>query len=387
MNMKTLSEQYKEYFDFFNKNHTLNEIKKYIANYKLSYIPIKNKVHLNIIDQNHTNILFYIVNKTNSDLDCLSKIKFLIEKLKVKYKIIDIKQRSLPVYTCIKGYLESTKYLLDKMDYNIYYVDDKGQNLFFYAIRSFNIDLVKYLDKRYPHAIFMQNLDYNSCIFAIFRKNVANLFSENQIKNMLEYLIDRKFDLNEKKLDDKENKHKTFKELCKENEIEKHLDEILENNCHEIENIIIENNNENNNEYNCEDNEKDDNDSNHEKNDENNNKNNIQTSNSISNDSLINNNDDDSSISNFKKNVKAHKSKKSKNNVINKTDKKKVSGIENDKNNLIGCYFFKRKENSEESEDYLNNSEIISKVVDTFLNCNSPIVQEYCKKIKHSNNN
>ena len=170
--MKTLSEQYNEYFDFFKKNHSLNEIQKYIINNKLSYIPIKNKVHLNIIDQNHTNILFYIVNKTDNDLDCLLKIKFLIEKQKVKYQIIDIRQRSLPVYTCIKGYLKSTKYLLDKMDYNIYYVDEDGQNLFFYAIRSFNVDLVKYLDNKYPHAIFMQNSDYNSCIFAIFRKTI-----------------------------------------------------------------------------------------------------------------------------------------------------------------------------------------------------------------------
>ena len=356
--MKTLSEQYNEYFDFFKKNHSLNEIQKYIINNKLSYIPIKNKVHLNIIDQNHTNILFYIVNKTDNDLDCLLKIKFLIEKQKVKYQIIDIRQRSLPVYTCIKGYLKSTKYLLDKMDYNIYYVDEDGQNLFFYAIRSFNVDLVKYLDNKYPHAIFMQNSDYNSCIFAIFRKNVAKLFSEDQIKNMLQYFIDRKFDLNEKILDKKENKTKTFKELCEENEIDKYLEEILEKNCHEIENIIIENNNENN----------------------------IQLFNNISNDSIINNNDD-SSLSSPNKNTNGNQQKNNMNN-IEKSVEKNVNNEEiNEQNKKIGCYFFKRKGKDEGSDNCMNDNEIISQVVNKLLSCNSPIVHEYCKKIKLIKNN
>ena len=148
--------EYINFFGFFVKPHSIEEIDEYIkSNHIPSYSSSCFAINLNMIDKNNLNVLFHIVIRSESDNDCLSKLKLLIEKYNVNYNGFDSeKYRRLPYFTCVKGYLESTKYLLNKMNYNIQMVDKNEETLFFSAMRSYNIELVKYLDNRYPNWIF-----------------------------------------------------------------------------------------------------------------------------------------------------------------------------------------------------------------------------------------
>ena len=190
--------EYLNFFEFFSRPHSIDEINEYIKNNHIaSYSSSCFIINLNMIDKNNLNVLFHIVIRSESDNDCLSKLKLLIEKYNVNYNGFDSeKYRRLPYFTCVKGYLESTKYLLNKMNYNIQMVDKNEETLFFSAMRSYNIELVKYLDNRYPKWIFYPDANYNSCIFSIFKKAFSSLDDEI-IKNILRFIFNRGFDINE----------------------------------------------------------------------------------------------------------------------------------------------------------------------------------------------
>ena len=190
--------EYINFFEFFVRPHSLDEIDEYIKNNHIpSYSSSCFTINLNMIDKNNLNVLFHIVIRSESDNDCLSKLKLLIEKYNVNYNGFDSeKYRRLPYFTCVKGYLESTKYLLNKMNYNIQMVDKNEETLFFSAMRSYNIELVKYLDNRYPNWIFYPDANYNSCIFSIFKKAFSSL-DDQKIKNILRFIFNRGFDINE----------------------------------------------------------------------------------------------------------------------------------------------------------------------------------------------
>ena len=190
--------EYINFFGFFVKPHSIEEIDEYIkSNHIPSYSSSCFAINLNMIDKNNLNVLFHIVIRSESDNDCLSKLKLLIEKYNVNYNGFDSeKYRRLPYFTCVKGYLESTKYLLNKMNYNIQMVDKNEETLFFSAMRSYNIELVKYLDNRYPNWIFYPDANYNSCIFSIFKKAFSSL-DDQIIKNILRFIFNRGFDINE----------------------------------------------------------------------------------------------------------------------------------------------------------------------------------------------
>lgn len=215
--------QYLNFFEFFVKPHSIKEINDYIRNNHIpSYSSSCFTINLNMIDKNNLNVLFHIVIKSESDKDCLDKLKLLIEKYNVNYNGFDSeKYRRLPYYTCVKGYLESTKYLLDKMDYNIQLVDKNEETLFFSAMRSYNIELVKYLDERYPNWIFYPDANYNSCIFSIFKPAFSKLDDE-KIKNILRFIFNRGFDINEVN-----NKDVSFKDNFLYFKKGKILDEVL----------------------------------------------------------------------------------------------------------------------------------------------------------------
>jgi len=144
-----------------------------------------------------------------------------IEKYNIDYNVFDINQRTLPFYTCVRGYLNSTKYLLDKMDFNIDKKDIKGETLFFSAIRSYNIELVKYLDNKYEGWIFAPNVEFDSCIFNIFKKSLKDE-GEKKIKNVMKFIVERGFNI-----DEKNNKKVSFKDLCINYHVDKYLDEVL----------------------------------------------------------------------------------------------------------------------------------------------------------------
>ena len=125
---KTFEEKYLNFFKFFSdSSRTLEEIDTFIQNYKIPVFSSINRINLNMIDTQNLNILFHIIRKSRSDEDCLSKLKLLIEKYHVEYKLFDgIQHRTLPYYTCVRGYLKSTKYLIEKMDYKIEFCDSKA---------------------------------------------------------------------------------------------------------------------------------------------------------------------------------------------------------------------------------------------------------------------
>ena len=134
----TLDEQYENYFKFSGEsNRSIEEIEKFIHKKKIPSFSYPAYINLNVIYTKNLNTLFHIVRKSVSDLDCLGKLKLLIEKYNINYNFFDAKyHRSLPFYTCIKGYLESTKYLIDKMDFHIDFRDSKEETIFFSAMRS-----------------------------------------------------------------------------------------------------------------------------------------------------------------------------------------------------------------------------------------------------------
>ena len=213
---KTFEEQYDDFFNFFNNNHSIEEIEEFITKNDIpSFSPYK-QIHLNMIDSRNLNILFYIILKSTSDEDCLEKLKLLIEKYNVNYKVFDFNcQRRIPFYTCIKGYLESTKYIIEKLNYKIELMDNREQTLFFSAFKSYNLELVKYLDKKFPKYIFFPDNQYNSCIYDIFKKNMNSPEQTKKFENVLKYIINRGFDIFEKNNDNISfvNKCEHFKKL------------------------------------------------------------------------------------------------------------------------------------------------------------------------------
>lgn len=215
--------QYINFFDFFVKQHTKEEIDEYIKNNHIpSYSSSCFTINLNMIDKNNLNVLFHIVIRSTSDMDCLGKLKLLIEKYNVNYNGFDSeKYRRLPYFTCVKGYLESTKYLLDKMNYNIQMVDKNEETLFFCAMRSYNIKLVEYLDSRYPNWIYYPDANYNSCIFSIFKPALSKLDDE-KLKTILKFIIKRGFDISEVN-----NQKVSFKENIAFFKKDKILDEVI----------------------------------------------------------------------------------------------------------------------------------------------------------------
>ena len=238
----SFTESYSNFFKFFSdSSKSISEINSFITLNSLKNYSNPNKINLNMIDTKNLNILFHIIRKSKSDEECLEKLKLLIEKYNINYEIFDINRRTLPYYSCVKGYLNSTKYLLEKMNYDIAKKDNKGETLFFSAMRSYNIELVKYLDNKYENWIFVPNSNYYCCIFNIFKKSMKDE-GENKIKNLIKYIIERGFNI-----DEKNGNNVSFRDLCASNQIGKYLDEILNENNNEKEkmNKINDEDNEN----------------------------------------------------------------------------------------------------------------------------------------------
>ena len=255
----TFEEKYSNFFKFFSSKHTKSEIEEFILKNRLS--PYSNSylenIYLNMIDNKNLNILFHIIIKSDSDLDCLQKLQFLIEEYNINYDTFDfIHHRKLPFYTCVKGYLESTKYLINKMNFNINDTETDGKTLFFSAIKSYNINLMEYLDNKYPNAIFYTDEMDNSCIFNIFKKDIKNISNKDdleKLKNILRYILKRGF-----QIDKKNNEGISFREICKYYQIDFLLNDVInelggekeknkENINMNIVGLKIENNNKENN--------------------------------------------------------------------------------------------------------------------------------------------
>ena len=236
----TFEEKYTNFFKFFNAKHTISEIKDFISKNKISSHSNKsyNSIHLNMIDNQNLNILFHIIIRSDSDLDCLSKLKYLIEEYNLNYNVFDyIHHRKLPFYTCVKGFLESTKYLLDKMDFDISYTESDGKTLFFSAIKSYNVELMEYLDNKYPQSIFFTDNENNTCIFNIFKKDTKNMKNKEEIekaKNIIRYILKRGF-----KIDEKNWQGITFREKCTYNKIDNILNDVIKEFGGEIKNKEI----------------------------------------------------------------------------------------------------------------------------------------------------
>ena len=225
---KTFEEKYTNFFKYFSNKHTKKEIEEFITKNRIpknsnSYM---NNINLNIVDNQNLNILFHIIIKSESDLDCLEKLKFLIEEYDINYNSFDfIHHRNLPFYTCVKGYLESTKYLINKMNFDISFKETDGKNLFFSAIKSYNIKLVEYLDNKFPNSIFNADDKKNTCIFNIFKKDIKNLEKKEdieKIKNVLRFILKRGF-----KIDEKNMEGISFREKCDFYGINNLLNEVI----------------------------------------------------------------------------------------------------------------------------------------------------------------
>ena len=218
---KTFYDKYIEYFQYISKPHTLQELINFINNNNLSANSKYYDVNLNSIDPKNLNILFYIIITSNSDEDCYQKLKTLIEQYNVNFNAFDfIHFRKLPFYSCVKGYLKTSQYLIDKLNFDIKCFETGNKTLFFSAIKSYNIELMKYLDNKYPSWIFYPDDNYNSCIYEIFKKNMTA--DQEKLKNVLRFIIKRGFDLNEVN-----NDKISFKDKCKFYKIENLLNEVI----------------------------------------------------------------------------------------------------------------------------------------------------------------
>ena len=116
---KTFQERYITFFKFFSdSSKSISEINNFI---KANALKNQNqyKISLDMIDTKNLNILFHVIRKSKKDEECLEKLKYLVEECGVNYNVFDINQRTIPFYTCVKGYFNCTKYLLEKMNYNI----------------------------------------------------------------------------------------------------------------------------------------------------------------------------------------------------------------------------------------------------------------------------
>ena len=249
----SFAESYTNFFKFFSdSSKSISEINSFITLHSLKNYSNPNKINLNMIDTNNLNILFHIIRKSKSDDECLEKLKLLIEKYNINYEIFDIKRRTLPYYSCVKGFLNTTKYLLEKMNYDIAKKDINGETLFFSAMRSYNIELVKYLDNKYVNWISEPNKDYYYCIFNIFKKSMKDE-GEKKIKNLMKYIIEKGFDTNEK---NKNKNNVSFRDLCVSYQIEKYLDESLNEINISKKKIVKKNEEDNKNNYDNLDNKK-----------------------------------------------------------------------------------------------------------------------------------
>ena len=255
---QTFQEKYENFFNFFNQPRSLEEIKDFINKNNIPTNSQYQQINLNMIDSQNLNILFHIIKKSESDEDCLKKLQLLIEKYNVNYNGFDyIYHRKIPFYTCVKGYLKSTIYLIEKMDFNIRNFDSREQTIFFSAIKSYNIELMKYLDRKYPKWIFYPDSNYNSCIFMIFKKNMN--IDDKKFKELLKFILNKGFDIEEKN-----NDNISFRDKCtyfqKDNLLyevikeiggeiaEKYIKEMNDTNKNKKEQNIMMNNIKNNNE-------------------------------------------------------------------------------------------------------------------------------------------
>lgn len=242
----TFEEKYTNFFKFFSAKHTKSELANFIKENKIP--PYSNsifqKINLNMLDNQNLNILFHIIIRSDSDSDCLEKLKYLIEEQNLDYNVFDfIHHRKLPFYTCVKGYLESTKYLIDKMNFDINFIETDGKTLFFSAIKSYNVKLMEYLDNKFPLTIFLTDYKDNSCIFNIFKKDIKNLTKKDDIeklKNLLRFILKRGFDINHEN-----SEGISFREKCKFHQIENLLNDVIEEIGMEIKDKNKENESEN----------------------------------------------------------------------------------------------------------------------------------------------
>ena len=216
--------KYTNFFNFFSTKHTISEITNFIESNKiLSHSTSFDSIYLNMIDKQNLNILFHIVITSDSDKDCLEKLKYLIEKYDINYNGFDyIHHRKLPFYTCVKGFLDSTKYLIEKMNFDINFKETDGKNLFFSAIKSYNIKLLEYLDNKFPLSIFDIDQKRNTCIFNIFKKDMTNKANIEKVKNILRYILKRGF-----KIDEKNSEGFSFKEKCGYFQIDNILNDVM----------------------------------------------------------------------------------------------------------------------------------------------------------------
>ena len=216
--------KYTNFFNFFSTKHSISEITNFIESNKiLSHSTSFDSIYLNMIDKQNLNILFHIVIKSDSDKDCLEKLKYLIEKYDINYNGFDyIHHRKLPFYTCVKGFLDSTKYLIEKMNFDINFKETDGKNLFFSAIKSYNIKLLEYLDNKFPLSIFDIDQKRNTCIFNIFKKDMTNKANIEKVKNILRYILKRGF-----KIDEKNSEGISFREKCAYYQIDNVLNEVI----------------------------------------------------------------------------------------------------------------------------------------------------------------
>ena len=216
--------KYTNFFNFFSTKHTISEITNFIESNKiLSHSTSFDSIYLNMIDKQNLNILFHIVITSDSDKDCLEKLKYLIEKYDINYNGFDyIHHRKLPFYTCVKGFLDSTKYLIEKMNFDINFKETDGKNLFFSAIKSYNIKLLEYLDNKFPLNIFDIDQKRNTCIFNIFKKDITNKANIEKVKNILRYILKRGF-----KIDEKNSEGISFREKCGYFQIDNILNDVM----------------------------------------------------------------------------------------------------------------------------------------------------------------
>ena len=216
--------KYTNFFNFFSTKHTISEITNFIESNKiLSHSTSFDSIYLNMIDKQNLNILFHIVITSDSDKDCLEKLKYLIEKYDINYNGFDyIHHRKLPFYTCVKGFLDSTKYLIEKMNFDINFKETDGKNLFFSAIKSYNIKLLEYLDNKFPLSIFDIDQKRNTCIFNIFKKDIKNKANIEKVKNILRYILKRGF-----KIDEKNSEGISFREKCGYFQIDNILNDVM----------------------------------------------------------------------------------------------------------------------------------------------------------------
>ena len=216
--------KYTNFFNFFSTKHTISEITNFIESNKiLSHSTSFDSIYLNMIDKQNLNILFHIVITSDSDKDCLEKLKYLIEKYDINYNGFDyIHHRKLPFYTCVKGFLDSTKYLIEKMNFDINFKETDGKNLFFSAIKSYNIKLLEYLDNKFPLSIFDIDQKRNTCIFNIFKKDMTNKANIEKVKNILRYILKRGF-----KIDEKNSEGFSFREKCGYFQIDNILNDVM----------------------------------------------------------------------------------------------------------------------------------------------------------------